>query len=425
MTDDEKMELIDTRYLRPHKVQRTREIEGWYTDRSGSLKIDELREATLRPLGELIGAAEHGAADLLIDDCDYCARIVDRSDCRRLSGTTLYAGFFRSAWGHFLMNSTARLWPLFTGAVGSVDHILFMVAPEDNIELSGNYKEFFDLAGIADKIVMSTGEIAAERLLVPEIAFENNTYYTREMLTPFDAVKRAVSDDDSATAAPLFLTRSGLPDARYDELNIERLDELFSRNGYRVVSPEKISLSELIRLFRTSRHIASVSGSIAHNFILAERDTDAVVIERAAVTNSYQVGLSLMVGLPTAFVDAFRLPRIAPSTGQLFLFGATEPLERFIADRRWQSHSFRSDAAARRSELRRFMSRFLRRYGHSTGVESWVIGDMVAVGEAYLESYAYYRPWLDRRRLLMASDYLSPRCIARMLLDRLRGSAKV
>lgn len=416
----EEIRNIDTSYLRTRKARRTLEIAASYVDRSGTLTVGELRDVALKPIGELIGACERHDDKLIVDDCDYCARIATPSGGRRLSGTVLYGGFWRSAWGHFLMNSTARLWPLFTGAVKSVDHILFMVAPADNVAIDGNFKEFVELAGIADKIVTTTDEIAVERLLVPEIAFENCAYYSREAMAVFEAVKRAVPDTGIAVEK-LFLTRSGLPDARYDEINIERLDDLFSLNGYRVVSPERIPLSEMIGMMRGARHLASVAGSLSHNFVFADRGSDAVVIERGAVSNVYQIGLSMMVGLPTTFIDAFRLPRIAPSTGQLFLFGATDCLERFIADRGWQGHRFASDSRARRSELRRFMRRFLRRYGHSTGVESWVIDDMTAVGEAYLESYDYYRRWLDRRSPLTPADYLSPRCVARAIVGRLRG----
>lgn len=433
------MTMTEIKYMRKRKAERYEAISQGYCDHSGKLHIDVYDEVMLTPIGQIAGASAEPDTDMLIDDCDYCARIdvmhyvqntipnIVSKSCsngyKYLAGRVLYGGFFRSQWGHFLMNSTSRLWPIFTEAVDDVDHILFFADTQSKYIPAGNYKEFLELAGINDKIVIVCEPVTVEHLIVPEIAFEQTRYFSREAMAVFEAVKQAVLPTQGTESADkILLTRSALPTACSDEINIAKIDDFFSHNGYKIVSPERLTLSQLISLMNGAHSIASLSGSTAHNFIFANPKSEFIIVERTAINNIFQIGISLMTGQHPILVDAYRLPRIAPSTGRLFLYSATDELERFIADRGWNGHSFDSSDSNRKRELRKFIKRYVRQSGHATGIEGWAIDDMSAVAEAYIESYQYYKPWLDRQLPLLASDYFSPRCLIRMLKRNLRSS---
>lgn len=412
------------KYMRPHKGCRYNEIIDSYTDRSDRLSISRLHDVAITPTGQHPGASENPMPDTLIDDCDFCASIQNKehapSDITHLDGKVLYAGFFRTQWGHFLMNSTARLWPLFTGAVEEADHILFFTDTMSEIELKGNYKEFLELAGISSKVVITHKTVAVDELIVPEISFEHTRYFSRETLAVFEAVKKAASKGEATVKSKdILLTRSALPGASKDEINISWIDELFARNGFEIVSPEKISLSELIRILSAARKVASLSGSTAHNFLFADPKSEFIIVERTAVNNTFQIGLNIMAGLDCTTIDAFRLPAIAPSTGRLFLYGLTSRMESFIKDNDWKKPEFKDGAGRRRRELLDFLKLHRRHYGYTTGLEVWATEDLPSVAEAYHESFEYYRPWLERRRPLFLKDYLSPRCLFRMFKDKI------
>ncbi|MDE6428697.1 MAG: glycosyltransferase family 61 protein, partial [Muribaculaceae bacterium] len=314
--------MID--YLRPKKAEVYRRLSGDYIDRTGDLRIDEHEDVVLTPLGQLAGAStDSDLADVIIDDCDFCASIKKSGSgaaAGRINGRVLYGGYFRSQWGHFLMNTTSRLWPLFTGAIQGVDKILFFSDNnQDVIPQRGNYREFLELAGILDKVVIVSGTVEVESLIVPEMAFEHTLYFSKEARAVFDAVRESAMDSSSGEFSDkVFLTRSSLPGAARDEINISKLDELFLRNGYQIVSPEKVSLRQLINILNRAGHIASVSGSTAHNFVFAARDAEFIIVERTAVVNVYQIGIDLICGIRPILIDAYRLPQIAPATGRLF-----------------------------------------------------------------------------------------------------------
>ncbi|MBD5362072.1 MAG: glycosyltransferase family 61 protein [Bacteroides sp.] len=410
-------------YLRPKKAGVYRRISGDYVDRTGDLRIDEHEDVVLTPLGQLAGAStDSGLADVIIDDCDFCASIKKSAPgaAVRINGRVLYGGYFRSQWGHFLMNTTSRLWPLFTGAIQGVDKILFFSDNnQDFIPQRGNYREFLELAGILDKVFIVSGAVEVESLIVPEMAFEHTRYFSSEARAVFDAVREsAMETSPGEFSDKVFLTRSSLPGAARDEININKLDELFLRNGYQIVSPEKVCLRQLINILNRAGHIASVSGSTAHNFVFAGRDAEFIIVERTAVVNVYQIGIDLICGISPILIDAYRLPQIAPATGRLFLYGATGQLEEFISARGWSGHTFDCNDKARKKELSGFLKRYKRLYGYSTGIAEWEIGHSEAISEAYVESYAYYQPWLERRVPVLLADYFSPVCLYRRLRRR-------
>lgn len=413
-----------TRYMRPRKGVRYNAIFDSYTDRSDQLSITRLQDVVLTPIGQHPGASENPTPDTLIDDCDFCTSIQKkghvRSDIRHLDGKVLYAGYIRTQWGHFLMNSTARLWPLFTGAVEEADHILFFTDTMSEIELKGNYKEFLELAGIASKAVITHNAVNVDELIVPEISFEHTQSFSRETIAVFEAVKKAaLKGETTIKTKDILLTRSALPGAAKDEINISWIDELFAQNGFEIVSPEKISLSELIRILSGARKVASLSGSTAHNFLFADPRSEFIIVERTAVNNTFQIGLNIMADLNCTTIDAFRLPAIAPSTGRLFLYGLTSCLESFIKDNNWKKPVFKDHPGRRRRELLYFLKLYRRHYGYITGLEVWATEDLPSVAEAYHESFEYYRPWLERRRPLFLKDYFSPRCLFRMFKDKM------
>lgn len=416
----------NSEYLRALKALCYEAAIAAYQDRSGHLGIKVYEDATVTPVGQMPGASDRPETGLLIDDCDFCSRVESESknigdDVRHIGGTVLYAGYFRSQWGHFLLNSTSRLWPLFTGACGNVDHILFFYDSAAGTEPSGNYKEFLDLAGLSPKVIIADRTVRADRLIVPDISFEHTRSYSREATAVFEAVKKAALN--GSVPQPdrnIMLTRSELPTAGKDEINIRLIDRLFTDNGFRTVSPEKISLTELIRLLASARTVASLSGSTAHNFIFADPRSEFITVERTAVNNYFQIGVNLMAGLKSTPVDAYRLPAIAPSTGRLFLYGFTDCLKRFAADRGWSIPDVSDNARQRKSELCKFLKRYRHHYGYTTGTEEWAAADMPAVAEACAESREYYRLWLERRKPLFLIDYFSLKCIVRMLKDRLK-----
>lgn len=302
------------------------------------------------------------------------------------------------------------------------DHILFF-ADTPGLTLSGNYREFMELAGIAGKVVIADTPVRVTDLTIPGCALMHYESYSRRMRDIFDTVRHNAIEGMPSTPQPsgkVFLTRSRLKGAEAHEINLLYIDRFFQYNGFDVLSPEKMSLTSLIQRLAACSEIASVSGSLAHNFLFAPDQAGLLTIERTAANNPFQVAIALMTGHPITCIDAFRLPKIATSTGNLFLYAATPQLRRFAADRHMIPPEIPEDMSHRRRELRKYMSTYRHLYGHSTGINLWETGELPAIAEAYAETAAYYGELLTGGVCLMPADYLSPRMLARTIIRRLR-----
>lgn len=418
---------IDRTYLRRQKDLDLERMRSAVCDRSGELSINALRNCTLSPVGQQPGASGlySGVSVMIVDDCDFCAEVShSRTDCRHINGKAVYCGYLRRQWGHFLVNSTARLWPLFSGFVSGDAPLIFFSDTPGDTSLTGNYLEFFTLAGIAGRVMVLDAPVSADEFMVPDISLESPYAIAREFLLPFRAVREAALAQDYATNVAtehhekIFLTRTALKDSARNEINADRLDSLFAANGYSLISPEKLSLAALIRIMDRATEIAAVSGSLAHNILFGKSSAQYYILERTATNNMFQMLVEYISGFKVCHIDAFRIPAIASSTGQLFLFACTPQLKLFISDHGMNGVDWPDNDKQKRHELKKFFKRYRQLYKYSTGLGEWEIERAPAIAEAYCESYDHYAEWLSGKKPLFLSDMLSVKAIARRLLKR-------
>lgn len=418
------MDNINLKYLRERKSECFVRAYETYADRTGSLHLHRPGAATLSPLGQKAGVT--GADDLVIDDCDYCVRIGSGTAGKtsgHFTGHTLYGGYFRSSWGHFLMNTMARLWPLFTGdGVGSYDRIVFFSESEKEVMPRANFAEMLALLGIADKVVIlpCRGSWSFEDLTFGDIAFEIGRYVSREFLMPFDAAVRKALEG-KVTDAPkqrgVIIGRSRWRDNERIQRNCRQLERIFTDSGYTVIYPEECPLTELIAAMNGVNEVVSFSGSTAHNMLFA-RDTSFCVLERCGANNLYQTGIFRLLGVPTVLVDCFYQPMIVSGTDNLTIYAMTEEMRRFCTDRGYDATTFSDD---RRRDFRNYLRVYRRHYGYGCGLNDWEADQLPAVAEAYFASRRHYTPFLSRAVPVLWQDILSPRLWGRRLRLLLRG----
>lgn len=149
----------------------------------------------VRPLGFILDAWINPPANLIVDDCDLCSEIVPANDygepVEEITGPAIYAGYIRRIWGHFLMNTTARLWYLLKGAPSDAK-IVFAVAEDENTGFwkTGNYAELFDMLGIAGRIVVISRPTAFRSIAVPALGFNLQTHISPEWREIFDRLRQ-------------------------------------------------------------------------------------------------------------------------------------------------------------------------------------------------------------------------------------------
>lgn len=416
--------MLNYKYLRPTKAVCAAILAEGFTDRTASLGIRHLSNVRIRKLGQVSDPAP--SPRLIADDCDFYAEIAD-NDCKtstRISGISLYAGFLRKSWGHFLMNSTARLWPLFMTGYKEYDHIVFFSEEASESLPEGNFRELLRLAGILPRcIVLSAGVTEFESLDIPELSLTLEGHWSREFFLTFSHVREAALAEisDIPHTKGLILARSAWNARNRMQINIEALEDLFVSNGYTRISPERLSLSELIAALEGADEIVSPSGSTAHNFLFAEGKR-LVTLERCAANNMYQTAISLDDRHSSIPVDCFWQPMPVLSTDNLTIYGLTPELQQFATDRGFREvPDTRFTGLAPIREFRQFLKIYRRHYGYGCPLHAYESAQFPAIAEACLQSRARYARYLDRRIPIQWADYLSPRVWKRYIHDKIHG----
>lgn len=178
---------------------------------------------------------------------------------------------FFNHWGHFLVDLIGRMWYCIQHQISEIK-----VAYLGEEDPKGNFLEFFELLGIQrEQLIRITKPTRCRKVIVPEFSCRPCVWYTDEYQSIFDTViSRALNLEDSNSNAKrykkIYFTRLRLPKAKFSEFGEKLIVEWMAKNGYEILSPEKLSLRQQIFLWNTAEEIVCINGSIPINCIFSQ-----------------------------------------------------------------------------------------------------------------------------------------------------------
>src|SRR5271155_2375955 len=144
-------------------------FDQWHAgvyDKSRNICVSSLTERS----GERKISVPFLPKDINIDDIEY------------FSGEAVYGGLLFNHFGHFLLESTNRLWwPLLKGFKG---YIVFQNTDMNN-SIEPFASRFFELVEISDKIIISKCTVAFDRVIVPQPSLIIQKKIYKEFQIPF------------------------------------------------------------------------------------------------------------------------------------------------------------------------------------------------------------------------------------------------
>ena len=418
---------MKNKYLRTWKTryQAKRETE---IIRRPQPRIARLRNVWLKPIGQVYDENLRIREDLIFEDTGFCAQCVHGTSdgMKAIYPRALYGGYIRHKWGHFITESIARMWALDFLGSANYERIVFFSDNNENTFPEGNFRQIFQLLGIEDKVEILDDEVFVEELIIPELGYEHDRYYTDCQAGVYRKITvNALMRNPSIelpVSGKLFLSRVGIPGATRNAINLENLEMYFKKNGFKIVSPERLSLIDLIHIMNRCDALATIEGTLAHNYVFVQQPEAKrlIILERHAWINEFQVSLNKMMGMETIDVDAYYLPKGASSQDSLMLFAPTPQFREFAKDLGLTDGGCFVDdnVSRRRHELRCFISRYRRYWCSGDGLCEWEEGSGQAIIEAMIESRERYDEWLHKSMPLMWYDYMSPRALARFIIKK-------
>ena len=406
---------INDGYLRPKKAAWLRKMYASPFREKTSLEVLHLENATVLPLRKVPGDdllfGRGGVADALgnyVPLSGIETRIglgYPFEDPAYREERVVYCGYLVNHWGHFLVEAVTRLWYALENDA-TVDKYVFFVNENEQRTVKGNYREFFTLLGIYDKLELVSTPTSFREVIVPEIAFRCMEFYSPKYLEIFDRIAQRITVDPGwMRPDKLYFTRSQFAMGNALEFGLDALDSFFRNNGYLVLAPESVSLSQMIYYIRGASRIATISGSAQHNMLFARSGQVLTIMERLVINCDYQVSINRMRQLDVTPIDAnFHLYTI--DTAGPYFVGYNHILERYVQDHHLNPPDACYTTAAYRDKcFKQYMASYQDNYRYRWHMESWYPEIADSLYEAYEDNYPCFKEYLDGNKPFLREHY--------------------
>jgi len=393
-----------TSTVRPFKAGKIMEYRRQYTVSDSEMEATVVTDAVILPLRRCEDSVfSYGHGGIVTAGGNH----VECADSTELVGggyepsvlpemeqkKVVYCGYFQMQWGHFLMQSCNRLWYALDDRE-NVDEYIFAIDEGAEIpDISGsNYEGLFSLLGIAGKVRIVNTPTRFREVIVPQESFAITRFVRSGFASLFSTLReRALAGGDAAPSGPkkVLLGRSAFAKAAEMEMGLRDMEHHFSDNGYAVISPENVSIANLIRMMDSAEEIVTFSGSAAHNIVFAPRGAKITVIDRYPYVNYFQTAIDLAFGFDVTYVDANAFVRpVAVGLGP-FIYTPNKYFDAYCSRRGLDFMAPPSDSECRKT-VRRFMRIFRKEYGRRYDMPSYLLEHKPDMRDALSDSRRHY-----------------------------------
>lgn len=226
----------------------------------------------------------------------------------KLSGKWLWGGVWWFHFGHFLVETTNRLWGL--DHTTDVEGIVFIPKrPHLGDDLAAYQVDFLKFMGIDLPVKILTGATEIEQLVVPGQAFGLGKIASGTPLFRDFVRSRFAKDIAPKGSSKLYISRSKIGLGRGALIGEEKLEEYLRLEGYDIIHPEKHDLKSQIERYKAATHVIASEGSAIHMFAMVARPEQrlAVIARRnSGATDHIERHVSSFSGNPPVSIKSLK-----------------------------------------------------------------------------------------------------------------------
>ncbi|KIN60705.1 DUF563 multi-domain protein [Sulfitobacter noctilucae] len=196
-------------------------------------------------------------------------------------GTWLWGGVLWMHFGHFLVESTARLWAL-DHLKDKIDGILFIPKrPRNGEDVLQFQRDLVALLGTDAPVVCAAAPERVEKLIVPGQGFGLGRMIEGTQEYRAAIANRFGKDVKADGAEKLYISRSKLPAGRGNLIGESELEAKLAAEDYSIYHPEKHDIFHQIATYKAARQVIAAEGSALHMLaMVADPKTDIAMIVR-------------------------------------------------------------------------------------------------------------------------------------------------
>tara|TARA_R100001510_G_C7656996_1_gene217980 strand:+ start:25949 stop:26995 length:1047 start_codon:yes stop_codon:yes gene_type:complete len=188
-----------------------------------------------------------------------------------------YGGTIYDHFGHFLLDSLSRLYPILNEVRSSNSPILFHY-PLDSLDrenvLNGYVGDFFALLGLAhEKIVFIDKPLLVSKLYYHEATFSDANFVSDSIKSSYPCLSQK-----NKTAKRGFISKSKLQSGTGFTSQGEEIDEIFGSLGFDVIYPESIPLQEQIDIVQSYDVLIGFPSSFFHLKLFCKEGAKLIIM---------------------------------------------------------------------------------------------------------------------------------------------------
>jgi len=227
-----------------------------------------------------------------------------------LAGRWLFGGLYYAHFGHFLVETTSRLWALEQS--GPVAGILFFPKKKltHEFKLVRQYLPFFAALGLGELVLRAPQvPVTVEELVMPEPGFGIGEMSAGRPEYRAFMRNRLGNAAEPAGERDIYVSRTGLSGRRGTVVMESRVEDLMAAAGYHIFHPQGHSVVEQIAQYKAARRIVALDGSGLHlAAMVVDPATEIAIINRAPSMNidDYVLQFRHFAGIDPVTIQAIK-----------------------------------------------------------------------------------------------------------------------
>lgn len=317
-----KSTVINEGYLLPVRVNKSIKKRGLFFN-GGCV------DHNLSFVAGLIRNDKHDASHTVYGGYEF-----DPTQVSTIDETVIFGGIIDTHFGHFVLDCLSRLW--FKVKYPSIKHKWAFI-PIKNDVIPGYFYAFMELLGICrDDIIIVQNITSYKETIVPEQSLISFEYAKPEFLSIYETIVKNCGDKSSYKFKKVYLTRTALNGQSTGVcLGEEYFEEFYSKQGYKVISPEKLSLREQISIIHNCDEVVCTMGTLSHFCLFMKNKSKITILTRAKTTLKPQAILLKIVeekNIEFNIVDVSMNFIFDKRNQGVYLLGPNEQWRRFAKD---------------------------------------------------------------------------------------------
>lgn len=247
--------------------------------------------------------------------------------------SVMFMGNVYPHFGHFIIEHLNRAW----GTINQkCDKYVFI--NQQNLPVPEYLYVFMEMLGIARQdVLILNHSMRFARVYIPAQTMSIDTFYSEKFVLPFQRMAENVNPKPDNEK--IYMSRAKLPigNKTYGE---EKIQEIFRRNGFKIIYPETMPLSEQVYQVRNARVLAGCAGTALHLALFMRPGGTVIQLKRNSVAQDpgvLQYLIDKMAELKTVVISA-SIESTKSKHGQTGrqIIGMTSYLEQFLNDNKYK-----------------------------------------------------------------------------------------